>query len=258
MTIKSMIEYKKGDRIELDMGFVADVNTKDDSDIPEGFIKGIASTPCTDGYGHKVLAGAFDESIKHKGLNGPTGVKLLAFHDWSKPAGVIKQLNTVGEQLRIEAQLSLKASYVRDLYEVTKDIGGLNFSVGFMLQEFRFVDPDEEKNEDAWLVVEKGELMEVSVVPFPACEDAQMTFIKGEPPNTVAEFERALVAQGICKSRSEAHKITLAVKSSVHLFGKTAPSAPAAIVEQHPLLDASKLRAAADLAARVKSMLSSV
>lgn len=248
--------YKAGDRIELDMGFKMDTL---DADVPDGFIKGIASTSMTDAYGHKVLTGAFDESIKNKGLNGPVGVKLLAFHDWSKPAGVIKQLTTGNDgKLRIEAQLSLGASYVRDLYEVTKDIGGLNFSVGFRLQEFEFVDEEEDKNDNAWLVIKKGDLMEVSVVPFPACEEAQMTFVKNEPPNTVAEFERALVAQGICKSRTEAHKITLVVKTSAHLFqGKASPSVEPAIVTPHPMLDVSKLRAATDLAAKVKSMLSS-
>jgi HK97 family phage prohead protease len=248
-------EWQAGDTIELHVGFQADSNQ--DKDTPDGFIKGVASTSATDSYGHRVLAGAFDESIKVKGLNGPTGVKLLAFHDWSKPAGVIKQLQTVGGQLRIEAQLSLKAQYVRDLYEVTKDIGGLNFSVGFRLQEFEFVDEDEEKNDNAWLVVKKGDLMEVSVVPFPANEDAQMHYIKNEPPNTVAEFERALVAQGICKSRSEAHKITLAVKSSAHLFqGKAPPLVVPAIVPPHPLLDVSRLQPVAELIAKAKATLS--
>jgi len=249
--------YKAGDRIELDMSFAAEAS---EGEIPDGFIKGIASASCTDAYGHKVLAGAFDDSIRLKGLNGPKGIKLLAFHDWSKPAGVIKQLQTISQKLRIEAQLSLGASYVKDLYEVTKDIGGLNFSVGFRLQEFKFVDEDEKDNDGAWLVVEKGDLMEVSVVPFPACEDAQMTYIKTEPPNTVAEFERALIAQGFCSSRTEAHKITLAVKSSAHLFQVKVPplEAPEPIVAPHPLLDVSKLRAATDLAVKVKAMLGSV
>ena len=250
-------EYKAGDRIELDMGFKADAL---DADMPDGFIKGIASTSSTDSYGHKVLAGAFDESIKVKGLNGPAGVKLLAFHDWSKPAGVIKQLQTVDGKLRIEAQLSLGASYVRDLYEVTKDIGGLNFSVGFMLDEFEFIEDDEmEKHDNAWLVVKKGSLMEVSVVPFPACAEAQMTFVKNEPANTVAEFERALVAQGICKSRSEAHKVTLAVKGNAHLFqGKAPPLAesPPIVIPPHPLLDVSRLQPVAELIAKAKATLS--
>lgn len=247
-------EYKAGDRIELDVGFKVEAL---DADAPDGFIKGIASTAATDSYGHKVMAGAFDESIRSKGLNGPSGIKLLAFHDWSKPAGVIKQLQTVGGQLRIEAQLSLGATYVKDLYEVTKDIGGLNFSVGFRLQEFRFVDEEEDKNEDAWLVVEKGDLMEVSVVPFPANDDAQMTYIKNDIPNTLADFERALVAQGICKSRNEARKITLAVKSSAHLFqGKAPPEAEPTILTPHPLLDVSRLQPVAELIAKAKATLS--
>jgi hypothetical protein len=48
------------------------------------------------------------------------------------------------------------------------------------------------------------------------------------------------------------------VKSSVHLFqGKTPPSVESPIVAPHPMLDVSKLRAATDLAVKVKSMLSS-
>ena len=250
-------DFKAGDRIELDMGFKADVL---DADVPDGYIKGIASTSTVDSYGHKVMSGAFDESIMRKGLNGPEGVKLLAFHDWSKPAGVIKQLQTVDGKLRIEAQLSLKAQYVRDLYEVTKDIGGLNFSVGFMLDEFEFIDDEEmDKNDGAWLVVKKGSLMEVSVVPFPACQEAQMTYVKNEPPNTLADFERALVAQGICKSRTEAKKITLAVKSSPHLFQtKTPPGVepPVIVTPPHPLLDVSRLQPVAELIAKAKATLS--
>ena len=98
-------DFKVGGRIELDMGFKPDVA---DADIPDGYIKGIASTSSTDAYGHKVMAGAFDESIRTRGLNGPTGVKLLAFHDWSKPAGVIKQLQTVDGKLRIERRESVR------------------------------------------------------------------------------------------------------------------------------------------------------
>jgi HK97 family phage prohead protease len=247
--------YKVGDEIEVGLTFAADPV---EEGVADGYIKGIASTASTDAYGHKVMSGAFDESIRIKGLNGPTGVKLLAFHDWSKPAGVIKQLKTQNGKLNIEAQLSLSASYVKDLYEVTKDIGGLNFSVGFRLQEYKFVDEEEDKNDNAWLVVEKGDLMEVSVVPFPANEDAQMTFVKNGQANTLAEFERALVAQGICRSRTEAKKITLAVKSSSHLFQtKTPPGVePLVIVPPHPLLDASRLQPVAELIAKAKATLS--
>src|ERR1700722_8974517 len=41
------------------------------------------------------LLGAFDRSIKAKGLGGPKGVKLLAGHDWAKQIGVITRLEAV-------------------------------------------------------------------------------------------------------------------------------------------------------------------
>src|SRR5262245_42811043 len=109
-----MMAFKVGDRIQCDMSFEA----RSVADAPDGFIAGIASTAATDLYGHKVLAGAFDNSIKLKGLKGPRGIKLLAYHDWQKVAGTITRLETVKEKLEIEAQLNLNVSYVKDLYEV--------------------------------------------------------------------------------------------------------------------------------------------
>jgi HK97 family phage prohead protease len=251
-----MTQWKQGDRIECDLAFEATVVP----DAPDGLIKGIASTAATDLYGHKVLPGAFDDSIRRKGLNAKKGVKLLLSHDWHKPAGVIKRLETVNDKLEIEAQLSLKSGYVRDLYEVAKDIGGLNFSVGFSLEEFEFVDEDQEKDassDDAWLIIKKGDLMEVSVVCFPACVDAEMTYIKRSPPNSLAEFEKALVAEGLARSREQARKLTQAVKNSVHLFQGRPPQEAPTIVQPHLWLDAHKLKAATDLAVRAKALLGS-
>ena len=62
-----------------------------------------------------------------KGLSGPRGIKLLASHNWDKPAGVIKQLKTVDDELKIEAQLNLNVSYVTRSHEVAKQNGGSEF-----------------------------------------------------------------------------------------------------------------------------------
>jgi phage head maturation protease len=83
------------------------LQTLDRADVKDGFISGVASTPSTDAFGHSVCAGAFDRSIKAKGLGGPKGVKLLAGHDWAKLIGVITRLEAVGDALRIEVQLNL-------------------------------------------------------------------------------------------------------------------------------------------------------
>ena len=247
-------QWQAGDRVECSLMFVANAM----QDAPEGYIEGIASTPSTDLYGHKVLAKAFDESIKRKGLTGPRGVKLLAGHDWQKPAGVIKRLETHGENLTIGAQLNLNVSYVKDLHEVAKQNGGLSFSVGFALEEFEFVDDEMENEDDPWLVIKKGDLMEVSVVVFPAQQEAEMTFIKVAPPNTLAELEKALAADGTCRSRSEAQRLIRAIRPHAHLLqGKAAPLVKPAEEPEHPMLDASILKPMQDLIAKAKATLSS-
>jgi HK97 family phage prohead protease len=245
-------QWKAGDSIECDLSFAAMTI----SDAPDGFIAGIASTPSTDLYGHKVLAGAFDESIKTKGLTGPRGVKLLMGHDWNRPGGVIKRLETKGDKLEIEAQLNLNVSYVRDVYEVTKQNGGLNYSVGFRLKEFEFVDEEQMKSaDDAWLIVKQGDLMEVSVVVFPAQLEAEMTFVKQH--ESMSELEKALAAQGFCHSRNEAHRLIKYIKANEQLFlGQQPPSAGLTALENRPVLDVHQLKAATDLVARAKAILS--
>jgi HK97 family phage prohead protease len=143
--------------------------------VPDGYVAGWASTPDLDSYRHVVKTGAFDESIALRGLNGPKGVKLLMGHDWEKVAGLIKVLETRKKKLWIEAQLNLNISYARDLYEATKMVGGLNFSVGFMLQDYQI---KEDANEAEYLEIKSGDLFEVSIVPFPGNEEATMEFIK--------------------------------------------------------------------------------
>lgn len=243
--------WKPGDRIELDMPFI--VNDAR-ADLPEGYIAGIASTPATDLYGHKVLKGAFDRSIAKKGLSGPRGVKLLASHNWEKPAGVIKSLKTIGEDLKIEAQLNLNVSYVRDMHEVAKQNGGLNFSVGFTLEEFSFVDGDKSQDGE-YLIIKQGDLMEVSVVVFPAQLEATMDFIKSH--ETMSELEKALVAKQFCQSRNEAQRLGKYLKANEHLFlDRSPPSAGAVSKPAHPLSDVvPQLKACSDQIARVKAVL---
>lgn len=245
----------------------------DGADAPEGYVAGWASTPDLDSYNHKVLKGAFSEAIAKRGLRGPSSIKLLIGHNWEKLAGEIKVLEYRGNRLWIEAQLALDIGYVSDAYKAAKMIGGLNFSVGFMLEDYRWVEsktgPDE-------LIIEKGDLFEVSVVPFPGNEKATMTFIKSaedggnppplnqekdlpadvddldEAPNTIAEFEKALVASGLVKSRNDARSVTRAVKAASHLFttkAKAEDDSPAP--QTGPVLD---MDAVTSIAAKIADM----
>ena len=59
-----MRSWKSGDFIRCDAALAAPtVET-----LPDGYVKGIASSPSTDLYGHQVRAHAFDASIRRKVL----------------------------------------------------------------------------------------------------------------------------------------------------------------------------------------------
>ena len=222
----------------------------------EGFIKGIASTASTDLAGHKVLAHAFDKSIKRRGLGGPKGVQLLHQHMPERPIGVIKALETKGSRLNIEAQLALKNSYVRDLYEVAKLNNGFSFSVGFFLDEFDIIEGEKNQaeNDGAWLVVKEADLTEVSLVTFPCQPEAIMQQIKSH--STMSELEKALAAGEFCRSRSEAHRLCNYIKANQHLFmDRTPPLEASAQNAGHPVLDVTTLlQPALDQIAKFKAM----
>jgi len=140
-------------------------------------ISGLASTPHLDHVRHVVDANAFTESIARRGVSGPSGVRLLAFHDSDKPVGRITELKPTKRGLVIRAEIDEDISYGKDLAVATKAAGGLNFSVGFRLQDADFdVAPDGEE----YLHILKADLFEVSVVVFPMNETASMTEVKGD------------------------------------------------------------------------------
>lgn len=164
--------YARGDFIKHDAMVAHRLDT-----TQAGFVAGIASTPTIDCMGHIVMPGAFDRSIRAKGLHGPGGIRLLDNHNSERVAGAITRLQTVRDNLEIDAQLNLNIGYARDLYEIAKQVGGLNFSVGFRLEEFEIVDAKSSKRGET-LIVKQGELVEVSVVTFPAQAEATMSVVK--------------------------------------------------------------------------------
>lgn len=224
MTIKSLLKVDTKMDLDAAMHFeMADEEAIkkafDGGDVPEGTIAGWASTGDLDSYRHVVEDGAFDESISKRGMKGPKAIKLLNNHNWQQVSGLIHQLRYEGSKLWIAAQFNLKLQYAADMYEVCKMLGGLNFSVGFFLQDYSWKE-DSKKRE--YLSIARGDLFEVSVVPFPANDKATMELVKSREdsndPSSLAEFEKALVAQGLVKSRNEAKDLTLLVKRYAHLF----------------------------------------
>ena len=177
----------------------------DRADTKTGFISGVASSPATDAYGHSVKAHAFTASIARRGLSGPSSVKLLEGHQ-GLPVGRITRLHTVGSELRIEAELNMELSRARDLHSIIKHSGGLNFSVGFRLEDF---DVDEKaKPGQPWLIVKQGDLTEVSIVTFPALAGAQMDMAKSLSPIAKANADWDAFAS---KMRLDTYRLQLKV-----------------------------------------------
>ena len=172
-------------------GTVGEATTLKMPDGGEGIVAGWASTSDLDHYGHRIMAGAFSQSISERGLTGPRAVKLLLDHDWTRPAGVIRELGYRGNDLWIEAQLALDIEYVRDRYSVIKLLNGFNFSVAFILQDYEIkTDP---LTKDEYLQINRGDLFEVSVVAFPGNENATAHEIRSAPQSEVATIEQMLV-----------------------------------------------------------------
>lgn len=249
--VVSMLKFKPASDIEL----------KALGEIPDGYIAGWASTPDLDSYSHVVAKGAFDAAISKRGLSGPKGIKLLISHNWQQVGGVIKVLETRGEGLWIEAQLNLNLSYAKDAYEIAKMNGGLNFSVGFQLQDYEFKETD---GKVEYLHIKRGDLFEVSVVTFPGNEEATMEYVKGreaQEPKTLAQFEKALVAAGLVKSREDAKKVTQAVKSLPHLFEKSSTQEDeedkTPVVASQPVISMAKLSELTELVSKMKTLVSS-
>lgn len=269
----------KTKRRSLDFGFEiaseAELKALGDNK-PEGFIAGWASTPSLDSYKDVVVAGAFDEAIRTRGLSGPKGIKLLIGHDWSKVAGKITKLETRNKKLWIEAELELGIGYVKDYYLAAKASGGMNFSVGFMIKDYSYKKDD---NDITFLEITKGDLFEISAVPFPGNDECTMEFIKSvvadieapeaqssksedfdfdKPVESLAEFEKRLIACGLVKDRNAARLVTLEVKNAPHLFVKKARSdAPDATTEQvaEPLVAKSDLDKLSEMIAKATSSL---
>lgn len=186
-------------------------------DRPEGFVAGWASTDALDDYGTIFEVGAFSEAIRQRGLRGGRGVKFLIGHDVNKPAGTIDLLEYRGRGLWMEAQFNLEITYVRDFYLAAKMNDGFNFSI-------RYDKPDwnvkTNSNGDEYVSITRADLLEVSGVAIPANEECTMEFIRGagNSPATLAEFDKLLIREGLARNRSEARKITQAVKNSSKLF----------------------------------------
>lgn len=119
----------------------------------------------------QILPG-FSEQIAPGAITpNPRGVKLFWQH--REPIGAVTTCRETPKGLVIDAKISNTAAG-RDAYELVKDGAISQFSIGFRERDYK-----DEKTGDGVLRTQTGiDLMEVSLVPFPAYETTEVTEIR--------------------------------------------------------------------------------
>ena len=193
--------------------------------LEEGSIEGYASVfGGVDSYGDMIEPTAFDNVLK-------SGQKPLMFyqHDrWSLPIGVWEELSVDEKGLKVKGRLNLELAEAREVYSALK-FGSLNgMSIGFRMHDRDY----EYDDNDICHIKNIAELLEISIVNFPADKEARIDNVKSEDRdlNDIRECEHYLRELGI--SKKMAQKLISVIKT-----------AKSAVVSDSQTLEDAKLAA---------------
>ncbi len=137
----------------------------------DGYFAGYASVfDVVDNQRDIVLRGAFRESIRRR----VDQIKLLWQHDMTQPIGYFTVMFEDENGLYVEGKLMLEVARAREAYALLKKGVVQGLSIGYSPTRYH-MDPDSGVRK-----LSKLELVEVSLVTFPANHAAQVTVVKGE------------------------------------------------------------------------------
>ena len=176
--------------------------------LEEGVIEGYASVfGGVDSYGDMIEPTAFDNVLK-------SGQKPLMFyqHDrWSLPIGVWEELSVDAKGLKVKGRLNLELEEAREVYSALK-FGSLNgMSIGFRMKDKDY----EYDDEDICNIKNISELLEISIVNFPADKEARISNVKSEDIDGLTDIrdcEHYLRELGISKKMTQ--KLISVIKSA--------------------------------------------
>lgn len=146
-----------------------------------------------DSYGDVVEKGAFAESLKNNGLPA-----MLWQHRADMPIGVYTEAREDEKGLYLKGEINLKVQKGVEAYELLKQGALKGMSIGF------FTEADEVDRDAQVRRLKKLNLLEVSIVTFPANKLATVTGWKNGKPATVREFEKFLQGAGFGRKESTA------------------------------------------------------
>ena len=167
----------------------------------EGVIEGYASVfGGVDSYGDTIEPTAYDNVISE-------GQKPLMFyqHDrWGVPIGKWEELSVDSKGLKVKGRLNLELKEAQDVYSALK-FGSLDgMSIGFRLRDRDF----EYDDNDVCHIKNISELLEISIVNFPADKSARVMGVKADPEDLeelkdIRDCERYLRDLGISKKMAQ-------------------------------------------------------
>ena len=167
----------------------------------EGVIEGYASVfGGVDSYGDTIEPTAYDNVISE-------GQKPLMFyqHDrWGVPIGRWEELSVDSKGLKVKGRLNLELKEAQDVYSALK-FGSLDgMSIGFRLRDRDY----EYDDNDVCHIKNISELLEISIVNFPADKSARVMGVKADPEDLeelkdIRDCERYLRDLGISKKMAQ-------------------------------------------------------
>jgi HK97 family phage prohead protease len=179
-----------------------DMQVKDVSDT--GTFEGYGSIfGNVDSYGEKVMPGAFSDSLAKHHKSG-TKPLMLWQHNPSQPIGVWEDLAEDGKGLKGTGRFVMETAKGREVHALLKAGAVRGLSIGY--REIK-TEPD-----GAVRLLKELDLLEISIVSFPANTRANVTAVKsermdefarrlrdGDPP-PIKEFEDILREAGVPKA----------------------------------------------------------
>lgn len=157
-----------------------------------------------DSYGEVVAKGAFTESLKELAAKGRI-VPVLWQHRSAEPIGVYDEIVEDGHGLKVKGRLLIDdVAQAREAYALLKAGAVTGLSIGYWVRQASYDD------KTCVRTLIKLDLVEVSLVTFPAKDDARVESVKfkldrGQLP-TKSEFEKGL-REAFSFSKSQATAI---------------------------------------------------
>ncbi|PIR39583.1 MAG: HK97 family phage prohead protease [Alphaproteobacteria bacterium CG11_big_fil_rev_8_21_14_0_20_39_49] len=164
----------------------------------DGTFSGYASVfNVVDSQNDIIANGAFKRCLERK----KDSIKLLWQHKLDEPIGVFESLYEDSHGLFVKGRLLLDIKRAKEAYSLLKS-GAINgMSIGYSVVSASYYE------DNGVRIIEDVDLFEISLVTFPANENATITSVKSATASTLREYEKFLRKSGY--SRSEAKELAL-------------------------------------------------